>query len=174
MKTLNHRTLILAGGILAFAGSLWAEDLPVEQRLDQDRISCRAPRQRPDSCEVGMVIDIPYGAIKRNETMDIALELANGPQNSSVSLGSLLLQTGRESNRETRRLRRQGIEPKAPEVCSKYGKKRPILLSYSCTIPKEEWMSSATHVAVSENLSKKGKPLGNRKSEIQVSDIYNL
>lgn len=66
----------------------------------------------PDSCEVGMVIDIPYGAIKRNETMDIALELANGPQNSSVSLGSLLLQTGRESNRETRRLRRQGIEPK--------------------------------------------------------------
>ena len=106
--------------------------------------------------------------------MDIALKLANGPQNSSVSLGSLLLQTGRESNRETRRLRRQGIEPTAPEVCSKYGKKRPILLSYSCTIPKEKWMSSATHVAVSENLSKKGKPLGNRKSEIQVSDIYNL
>ena len=172
MKTLNHRTLILAGGILAFAGSLWAEDLPVEQRLDKIEYHAELRGSGPDSCEVGMVIDIPYGAIKRNETMDIALELANGPQNSSVSLGSLLLQTGRESNRETRRLRRQ--EPKAPEVCSKYGKKRPILLSYSCTIPKEEWMSSATHVAVSENLSKKGKPLGNRKSEIQVSDIYNL
>ena len=172
MKTPNHRTLILAGGILAFAGSLRAEDLPVEQRLDKIEYHAELRGSGPDSCEV--VIDIPYGAIKRNETMDIALELANGPQNSSVSLGSLLLQTGRESNRETRRLRRQGIEPTAPEVCSKYGKKRPILLSYSCTIPKEEWMSSATHVAVSENLSKKGIPLGNRKSEIQVSDIYNL
>lgn len=152
MKTPNHRTLILAGGILAFAGSLRAEDLPVEQRLDKIEYHAELCGSGPDSCEVGMVIDIPYGAIKRNETMYIALELANGPQNSSVSLGSLLLQTGRESNRET----------------------RPILLSYSCTIPKEEWMSSATHVAVSENLSKKGKPLGNRKSEIQVSDIYNL
>ena len=167
MKTPNPRTLILAGGILAFAGSLRAEDLPVEQRLDKIEYHAELRGSGPDSCEVGMVIDIPYGAIKRNETMDIALELANGPQNSSVSLG-------RESNRETRRLRRQGIEPKAPEVCSKYGKKRPILLNYSCTIPKEEWMSSATHVAVSENLAKKGKPLGNRKSEIQVSDIYNL
>ena len=174
MKTPNHRTLILAGGILAFAGSLRAEDLPVEQRLDKIGYHVELPGSSPDSCEMGMVIDIPYGAIKRNETMDIALELANGPQNSSVSLGSLLLQTGRESNRETRRLRRQGIEPKAPEISSKYGKTRPILLSYSCTIPKEEWMSSATHVAVSENLSKKGKPLGNRKSEIQVSDIYDL
>lgn len=174
MKTPNHRTLILAGGILAFAGSLRAEDLPVEQRLDKIGYHVELPGSSPDSCEMGMVIDIPYGAIKRNETMDIALELANGPQNSSVSLGSLLLQTGRESNRETRRLRRQGIEPKAPEISSKYGKTRPILLSYSCTIPKEEWMSSATHVAVSENLSKKGKPLGNSKSEIQVSDIYDL
>ncbi|MFR4025828.1 MAG: hypothetical protein ACLTZY_09130 [Alistipes indistinctus] len=35
MKTPNHRTLILAGGMLAFAGSLRAEDLPVEQRLDK-------------------------------------------------------------------------------------------------------------------------------------------
>ena len=172
MKTPNHRTLILAGGILAFAGSLRAEDLPVEQRLDKIEYHAELRGSGPDSCEVGMVIDIPYGAIKRNETMDIALELANGPQNSSVSLGSLLLQSGRESNRDTRRLRRQGIEPTAPEVC-------PInvfheISAVSCTIPKEEWMSSATHVAVSENLSKKGKPLGNRKSEIQVSDIYNL
>ena len=130
MKTPNHRTLILAGGILAFAGSLRAE------RLDKIEYHAELRGSGPDSCEVGMVIDIPYGAIKRNETMDITLELANGPQNSSVSLGSLLLQTGRESNRETRRLRRQGIEPKAPEVCSKYGKKRPILLSYSCTSQK--------------------------------------
>lgn len=174
MKIPNHRTLILAGGILAFAGSLRAEDLPVEQRLDKIGYHVELRGGSPDSCEMGMVIDIPYGAIKRNETMDIALELANGPQNSSVSLGSLLLQTGRESNRETRRLRRQGIEPKAPEISSKYGKTRPILLSYSCTIPKEEWMSSATHVAVSENLSKKGKPLGNSKLKIQASDIYNL
>ena len=109
MKTPNHRTLILAGGILAFAGSLRAEDLPVEQRLDKIEYHAELCGSGPDSCEVGMVIDIPYGAIKRNETMYIALELANGPQNSSVSLGSLLLQTGRESNRETRRLRRQGI-----------------------------------------------------------------
>ena len=35
MKTPNHRTLILAGGMLAFAGSLRAEDLPVKQRLMQ-------------------------------------------------------------------------------------------------------------------------------------------
>lgn len=174
MKIPNHRTLILAGGILAFAGSLRAEDLPVEQRLDKIGYHVELRGSGPDSCEVGMVIDIPYRAMKRNETMDITLELANVPQNSSVSLDSLLLQTGRESNRDTRRLRRQGIEPQAPEVSSKYGKKRPILLSYSWTIPKEEWMSSATHVAVSENLSKKGKPLGNRKLEIQVSDIYNL
>ena len=93
MKTPNHRTLILAGGILAFAGSLRAEDLPVKQRLDKIEYHAELRGSGPDSCEVGMVIDIPYGAIKRNETMDITLELANGPQNSSVSLGSLLLQT---------------------------------------------------------------------------------
>lgn len=53
MKTPNHRTLILAGGILAFAGSLRAEDLPVKQRLDKIEYHAELRGSGPDQLRGG-------------------------------------------------------------------------------------------------------------------------
>lgn len=107
-----------------------------------------------DSCAIKLPVTIKYGSMRRGEKLDINFILFDVIEDRSDEFGGVTFSTGNRYDKDKREKRRHGEIVGEPDFESKFGRRKPLEIVYSCTIPKEDRTLDATHIIIKQELSK--------------------
>lgn len=113
-----------------------------------------------DSCEVNLTIAITHKTVRRGESVQIDFHLVSDPdrpgEQRAEELTSFTLTAGASANRRADREARLRGEQREPDVEGELGRKKPLLLAYSCGFVRESWMTEGEPLlVVSQQITKR-------------------